>query len=124
VHVTDLCAAHLLAAERLMGLDVPAAEAYNLGSGEGCSVLQVLEACRRVTGVDIRYRTAPRRPGDPLWLVGSAERAREVLGWRPRFTGIDDIVATAWRWMLAHEADPPSRAAGAGPISRAAGAGR
>ncbi len=108
VHVSDLCAAHLLAAERLMGCETATAEAYNLGSGDGCSVLQVIEACRRVTGVDIRFQAEPRRPGDPLWLVGSALPARDVLGWQPTFTRIDDIVGTAWRWMLAHEATQAS----------------
>ncbi|MBK8725000.1 MAG: UDP-glucose 4-epimerase GalE [Holophagaceae bacterium] len=111
-HVSDLCEAHLLAAERLLAGTSMGFEAYNLGSGAGCSVLQVIEACRRVTGIDIRYRTAPRRAGDPLWLVGSSDRAREVLGWRPAFTAIDGIVGTAWRWMQAQEAPQPSGAPG------------
>lgn len=111
-HVSDLCAAHLLAADRLMGGAAAGFEAYNLGSGEGCSVLQVIEAARRVTGLDIRYRTSPRRPGDPLWLVGSSDRAREILGWRPKFTAIDEIVASAWRWFLAQEAPQASGAPG------------
>jgi UDP-glucose-4-epimerase GalE len=99
IHVTDLCDAHLRAANRLLSGDCTAFEAYNLGNGSGCSVLEVIKACRQVTGVDIRYRVAPRRPGDPPRLVADADRARTKLGWVPRFTGLDTIVETAWRWM-------------------------
>lgn len=99
VHVSDLCRAHLLAAERLLSGGVAGAEAYNLGNGRGYSVLEVIDAATRVTGVDIRYRIAPRRAGDPACLVGCADKARRVLGWEPRIAGIDAIVATAWQWM-------------------------
>jgi UDP-glucose-4-epimerase GalE len=99
IHVSDLCRAHLLAAERLAGGGMAGAEAYNLGNGHGYSVLEVIEAARRVTGVDIRHHVVARRAGDPSALVGSAMRAAEVLGWQPEIPGIDDIVATAWRWM-------------------------
>lgn len=99
VHVDDLCRAHLLAAERLLGNLVSGAEAFNLGNGRGYSVLEVIDAVARVTGVDIRYGVGPRRAGDPGWLVGSAERARIVLGWEPRIPDIDAIVATAWHWF-------------------------
>lgn len=101
IHVSDLCGAHLLAAERLLTGRVEGAEAYNLGNGRGYSVLDVIQAAVRVTGLDIRYRMAPRRAGDPAWLVGGASRARSVLGWEPRIDGIDAIVSTAWRWMSA-----------------------
>ncbi len=99
IHVTDLCAAHLLAADRLMTDRVEGAEAYNLGNGAGYSVKEVIEAARRVTGADIRYRIDPRRPGDPAWLVGSATRARDALGWRPAIPALEEIVRTAWAWM-------------------------
>lgn len=99
IHVSDLCRAHLLAAERLLGSQVAGAEAYNLGNGRGFSVLEVIEAARRVTGLDIRYRMAPRRPGDPAALVGCASKARSVLGWQPRIGELEEIVASAWRWM-------------------------
>jgi UDP-glucose-4-epimerase GalE len=99
IHVSDQCRAHLLAAQRLADGRVTGAEAYNLGNGRGYSVLEVIAAARRVTGIDIRHHLAPRRAGDPSALVGSATRAAEVLGWQPELPAIDDIVATAWRWM-------------------------
>ena len=99
IHVSDLCRAHLLAAQRLGAGRVSGAEAYNLGNGRGYSVLEVIAAARRVTGVDIRHHVVARRAGDPSALVGSAARAAEVLGWQPQICAIDDIVATAWRWM-------------------------
>lgn len=97
IHVADLCQAHLLAAERLMEGQCQGAEAYNLGNGVGFSVLEVIESVRRVTGVNIQYRIAPRRAGDPAWLVGSAALASAVLGWRPALTGLDRMIETAWR---------------------------
>ncbi len=100
IHVSDLCQAHLLAARRLADGKVEGTEAYNLGNGRGFSVLEVIAAARRVTGLDIRYHLVPRRPGDPSALVGGAGLAAEVLGWKPAIPGIDEIVATAWRWMI------------------------
>jgi UDP-glucose 4-epimerase len=102
VHVDDLVRAHLLAAERLMreeAAGAPRFEVINLGSGAGASVLEVIAAVRAVTGVDIAYRVAGRRPGDPPVLVASREKAGRVLGWAPEITRIEDIVATAWRAM-------------------------
>jgi UDP-glucose 4-epimerase len=99
IHVTDLAAAHLAAAQRLLAGKVTAMEAYNLGNGTGFSVREVIESCRRVTGADVRYSVGPRRQGDPAHLVGSAARAHEVLGWEPLFPRLDDIVATAWKWF-------------------------
>jgi len=99
VHVSDLCTAHLLAIERLQGAAPAAFEAFNLGTGSGHSVKQVVEACRRITGEDIRYRVSGRRAGDPAQLVASAQRARDELGWTPRFATLPAIVETAWRWF-------------------------
>ena len=101
VHVEDLCAAHLLAAERILGEGGAGGglEAFNLGNGEGYSVLQVIAAARAVTGVDFVYHTGARRPGDPPVLVASAAKAQRVLGWRPQIPRIEEIVATAWRAM-------------------------
>jgi len=100
VHVTDLAAAHLLALERLAAGGPSGV--YNLGSGQGFSVKEILDVCRKVTGHPIPAETGPRRPGDPAVLVAGAERAREELGWQPVLTSMHDIVATAWRWQQAY----------------------
>ncbi len=97
VHVADLAEAHLLALEQ------GATGALNLGVGQGFSVREVVAACRRVTGHEIPAVVTPRRPGDPPRLVADASLARARLGWRPRHTGIDDIVASAWRWHRDHQ---------------------
>lgn len=99
VHISDLCAAHLLALQRLMQGTGSGFEAFNLGTGNGCSVKDVIETCRRVTGQDIQYRVAGRRAGDPARLVASAGRAHAELGWAPHFNALSDIVETAWRWF-------------------------
>ena len=101
VHVSDLCAAHLLALDRLDAGKVTGFEAFNLGNQRGHSVKEVIEACRRVTGLDIRYTVGARRPGDPPALVADSRRAREALGWAPRYEALDDIVRTAWDWTRA-----------------------
>lgn len=64
----------------------------------GCSVLEVIDSVRRVTGIDFAVHTEQRRPGDPAVLVAASGRAREVLGWIPQVTELDDIVASAWQW--------------------------
>jgi UDP-glucose 4-epimerase len=92
IHVADLCIAHLLALERMRG----AYECFNLGSGDGATVLEVIEAARRVTGKAIPVNFAPRRSGDPAMLVADASKARRVLGWQPARSGIDAIVRDAW----------------------------
>ncbi len=100
VHVSDLCTAHCLAMERVLKNSSKGTfEAFNLGTGTGHSVLEVIDACRRVTRQDIRYRVAPRRPGDTPRLVASVDYARTALGWRPEYTDLDQVVATAWNWM-------------------------
>ena len=96
VHVTDLASAHLLALHHLeagRGSDF-----FNLGNAQGTSVLEVVEAARRVTGKDFKATMTERRPGDSPKLVGSSEKAMRVLGWRPRFADIDTIIAHAWNW--------------------------
>lgn len=100
VHVEDLADAHLLALERLE--EQGGMEVFNLGNGAGFSVLQVIEAARRVTGRTIPIRRAPRRPGDPDGLVASSARARGVLGWKPRHPDLEAILETAWRFARAH----------------------
>ena len=96
VHVCDLAAAHLAALEALF-VGAPNA-IYNLGTGQGCSVLEVLESVRRITGHPIPVEVSARRPGDPAVLVASSDKIQRELGWKPRFASIDDIVTSAWRW--------------------------
>jgi UDP-glucose 4-epimerase len=102
IHVDDLAEAHLLALDLLARGDAdPVSGAgghlvCNLGNGQGFSVLEVIEACRRVTGHPIPARVAPRRAGDPGVLVASSARARAELGWKPTHTDLDGIVADAW----------------------------
>jgi len=98
VHIEDLAAAHLLALE---GAAAGRHDVYNLGSGNGYSVREVIDAARRVTGRDIRVEERPRRPGDSPRLVASSERIRARLGWVPRH-GLEDIVRDAWEWMREH----------------------
>ena len=95
IHVEDLARAHLLA---LSALESRPHVIYNLGNGEGFSVLQVIEAARRVTGRSIPVEHCPRRPGDPAILVASSEAIQQDLGWTPKFGGLDEIVASAWAW--------------------------
>lgn len=96
VHVTDLASAHLLALHHLEA--GKGSDFFNLGNAQGTSVLEVVEAARRVTGKDFKATITERRPGDPPKLVGSSEKAMRVLGWRPRFADIDAIVKHAWNW--------------------------
>jgi UDP-glucose 4-epimerase len=99
VHTADLAQAHQLAVEALgpgVGLS------YNLGSGQGTSILEVLRACEEVVGRPIQHEFAPRRPGDPATLVATPEKIREELGWSPRYPDIREIAETAWRWHEAH----------------------
>ncbi len=96
IHVADLAAAHLAALDHLQ--DGGSAERLNLGNGTGYSVLEVVEAARRVTGVDIEARIEGRRAGDPAVLVAGIDRATRALGWSPQRTDLDEIVASDWAW--------------------------
>lgn len=98
IHVVDLARAHLLGLEQLLA--GRGSGAYNLGNGQGYSVREVLEAIERVSGKKVPYRIAPRRPGDPAVLIGSAQKAIAELGWRPSFAQLERIVETAWRFHL------------------------
>jgi UDP-glucose 4-epimerase len=100
IHIEDLGRAHLQALQHLR--KGGPSELLNLGNGTGYSVLEVVEAARRVTGREVPVVMGPRREGDPPRLVGDARRAREVLGWQPQRATLEDIVRSAWDWMLAH----------------------
>jgi UDP-glucose-4-epimerase GalE len=99
VHVEDLATAHRLALESITSGH---AERYNVGTGRGHSVLEVIDAARRVTGLAVPAKDAPRRPGDPPSLYASADKLRRALGWTPCYTEIDAIVASAWKWHSTH----------------------
>lgn len=96
IHVNDLCQAHLQAIDYLA--DREGAHAFNLGNGAGFTVLEVLKAAETVVGKRIAYELAPRRPGDPATLVAESVLAIEQLGWRPQWTDIEAIIASAWTW--------------------------
>ena len=94
VHVADLCTAHLLALERLE----QGHECFNLGNGDGFTVMEVVEAARRATGRRIEIQLSARRAGDPPALVADATKARRVLGWQPQRSALERIVADAWQF--------------------------
>ena len=100
IHIEDLGEAHLLSLSHLReGRD---SEYLNLGNGTGYSVLEVIEATRKATGLEVPFENAPRREGDPPRLVGDARRAREVLGWEPKRPALREIIGSAWEWQKAH----------------------
>lgn len=99
VHTEDLADAHQKAVEAIGPGD---GRIYNVGSGHGATVLEVIRACEEVTGRTIPRATAARRPGDPAELVASPGRIASELGWSPRYTDIRTIVETAWRWFATH----------------------
>jgi UDP-glucose 4-epimerase len=99
VHTSDLAQAH----ERAVAtLEPGMGRAYNLGSGTGVTVLEVLRACEKVVGKPIAHEIVGRRPGDPAVLIASPEKIVKELGWSPRFSDILDIVRTAWTWHRSH----------------------
>jgi UDP-glucose 4-epimerase len=92
IHIIDLAHAHILA------LDAPTSAFYNLGTGGGSSVREVIESCRKITGQPIPVLEKPRRPGDPPRLIATSEKIKRELGWRPQFQTLDAIVESAWKW--------------------------
>jgi UDP-arabinose 4-epimerase len=114
IHVADLAHAHLLAGEML--LSRTGAHQFNLGTGVGTSVLELLAAVGRVAGTAPAVRHGQRREGDPAVLVASYAKAERELGWRPVQSDIDFIIDTALRWY--------DRSASAAAVARAVGAGR
>jgi UDP-glucose 4-epimerase len=101
IHIEDLGRAHLLALE---GGELGAHRVYNLGSGAGFSVREVIEAATNVTGREISVIEAPRRAGDPPVLVASSERISADLGWRPEKSALEAMISDAWAWMQSHPA--------------------
>lgn len=96
IHIVDLAQAHLLAMQH------DQSDVFNLGSGHGYSVQQVVETARRVTGHPIPTVEKPRRPGDPPRLVADSRKIRKVLGWQPRYDSLDEIIQSAWDWHRTH----------------------
>ncbi len=108
VHVNDVVDAHL----RVMEAMKPAETSiYNVAIGRGYSVREVIESCRHVTGIDFKAVAAPRRAGDPPTLFAESSLIQRALGWKPRYTQLDEIVSTAWEWRRRHpngyEKSPP-----------------
>ena len=98
IHVLDLAQAHIQALTR----SEPGLRIYNLGNGLGYSVRQVVESARRITGRALPIHERPRRPGDQVSTVASAERIRAELGWQPQYPDLDTIIESAWRWKQQH----------------------
>ena len=96
IHVSDLAEAHVLALGKLQ--ESGRSDVFNLGTGKGASVLELIAAVERVTGRKVPYSVGPRREGDPPALVSNGDRARSELGWTPRLSDLDTIVGTAWAW--------------------------
>ena len=99
IHVGDLASAHLLA---LQGLEKHETLICNLGSGEGFSVRQIVDLARKVTAHPIPAREMPRRAGDPAVLIASSDKIRRLLGWNPRYSDVEAIIASAWEWHKSH----------------------
>jgi UDP-glucose 4-epimerase len=96
IHVTDLAQAHVLGLEYLLENQV--SQVFNLGNGSGFSVKEVIDTAKQVTGKNIPIEFCPRRAGDPATLIGSSDKARQVLGWKPQYADINAIVTHAWNW--------------------------
>jgi len=99
VHIADLAQAHVLAVEALAEKPV---QIYNLGSGQGFSVREVIDVARAVTGHPIPIVEQPRRPGDAPRLVAASDKIRRELGWTPRYASLQDILRSAWEWHQSH----------------------
>jgi UDP-glucose 4-epimerase len=96
IHVTDLAQAHVLGLEYLLEHQV--SQVFNLGNGNGFSVKEVIDTARKVTGKEIAVEECPRRAGDPASLIGSSDKARQMLGWQPQYADLKAIVEHAWNW--------------------------
>lgn len=101
IHVLDLADAHIRALKYLE--TEKRSNVFNLGNGEGYSVLEIINAAKEVTGRDIPYTISPRRAGDPAKLIANNNKAATVLGWTPRYTDVKEIIATAWNFYTSHQ---------------------
>jgi UDP-glucose 4-epimerase len=100
IHVTDLASAHILAVKYLM--EDNESNIFNLGNGIGFTVNEVIETARKVTEDEIQAVVTPRRAGDPAKLIASSDKAKTVLGWKPKHEDLEEIIASAWKWHKAH----------------------
>ena len=100
IHVEDLAKAHILALQYLR--NGGESNIFNLGSGDGYSVMEMINAARKVTGHPIPAKVGQRRAGDPARLVADSTKARKILKWQPEITKMEDIIATAWKWHSSH----------------------
>lgn len=100
IHVLDLASAHICALNYLR--NGGASNYFNLGTGHGFSVKEIIDAAEKVTGLKIKTVLGERRPGDPARLIASGEKARKILNWSPRFDDVEKIIATAWNWHKSH----------------------
>lgn len=100
IHVTDLADAHILALDYMMKHNE--SNIFNLGNGQGFSVMEVIDIARKVTNKPIKATIAPRRAGDPAVLVASSEKIMKTLGWKPKFNTLEQIIETAWVFHKAH----------------------
>lgn len=100
IHVNDLAQAHILAMEYLRKGNE--SNIFNLGNGVGFTVKEVVETARKVTGHPIPAKEEPRRAGDPSTLIASSEKAKKILGWKPKFDDLETIITTAWNWHKNH----------------------
>lgn len=100
VHVSDLADAHVLALDYLEKNNL--SDIFNLGNEKGTSVREVIAAAKKITRIDFNVTEEPRRAGDSAELMASSKKAKEMLGWNPRFDSIEQIIETAWRWHKSH----------------------
>ena len=100
IHVIDLADAHILALKYLR--DGGESNIFNLGNGQGFSVKEMIVAAEKVTGQKIKTEIGTRRAGDPAQLIASSEKARKILGWTPKYTNVEQVIATAWTWHKNH----------------------
>ena len=100
IHVNDLAQAHILAMEYLRNGNE--SNIFNLGNGVGFTVKEVVETARKVTGHPIPAKEETRRAGDPSTLIASSTKAKEILGWNPKFDDLETIITTAWKWHRNH----------------------